>query len=73
MAIAHTRSRSSTSLFSTGWDNMPVRKGKSDKVIGENIQELTAAGKPRKQAIAIALGAAGYGKPKKPKKKPKGK
>ena len=52
---------------------MPIKKGKSDKVIGENIQELTAAGKPRKQAIAIALDAASYGKPKKPKKKPKGK
>lgn len=52
---------------------MPIKKGKSDKVIGENIHELTSAGKPRKQAIAIALDAAGYGKPKKPKKKPKGK
>lgn len=55
-----------------GFD-MPIKKGKYDKVIGENIQELTASGKPRKQAIAIAMDAAGYGKPKKPKKKPKGK
>lgn len=51
---------------------MPIKKGKSAKVISENIQELTKAGKPKKQAIAIALDAAGKSYSiKKPKKKGK--
>lgn len=45
---------------------MPLKKGKSDKVIGQNIGELMRAGKPRQQSIAIAMQKAG-------KKKPKGK
>ena len=34
---------------------MPLIKSKSDKAVGKNIAKETAAGKPRKQAIAIAL------------------
>jgi hypothetical protein len=34
---------------------MPLIKSKSDKVVGKNIAKEMAAGKPRKQAIAIAL------------------
>ena len=37
---------------------MPIRKGKSRKVISSNIRELRAAGKPQKQAVAIALSSA---------------
>jgi len=48
---------------------MPLLKGKSQKVIGQNIAtEEKLGGKPHKQAIAIALNEArksGY----KPKKK----
>jgi hypothetical protein len=33
---------------------MPLRKGSSQKVISENIRTEMRAGKPRKQAIAIA-------------------
>lgn len=36
---------------------MPVKRGKSRKVISENIRELSRT-KPRKQAIAIALDTA---------------
>jgi hypothetical protein len=34
---------------------MPLQKGKSDEVIGANIEKLVSEGKPRQQAIAIAL------------------
>lgn len=37
---------------------MPLKKGKSKKTIGENIKREVAAGKPRKQAIAIAMNTA---------------
>lgn len=38
--------------------NMPLHKGKSKKVIGENIGEMEASGHPRKQAIAASLNMA---------------
>ena len=34
---------------------MPLLKSKSDKAVGKNIAKEESAGKPRKQAIAIAL------------------
>ena len=37
---------------------MPLKKGKSKKVIGENIKEMEASGHPAKQAIAAALSSA---------------
>lgn len=43
---------------------MPLKKGKSKKVIGENIATEIKAGKPKDQAIAIAMSKSG----KKPKK-----
>ena len=45
-----------------------LKKGSSKKVIGENIATEIRAGKPKKQAIAIAYSEAGKGR-KKPKKK----
>ncbi|MGJ7627208.1 hypothetical protein ACRQ3B_09135 [Citrobacter freundii] len=44
---------------------MPLKKGKSKKVIGQNIATEIKAGKPRDQAIAIAMDKAGKKKPKK--------
>lgn len=37
---------------------MPLTKGYSRKAIGRNIKAEEAAGRPRKQAIAIALNTA---------------
>lgn len=46
---------------------MPLRKGKSRKAVGQNITTEEAAGKPRKQAIAIAFSKAGMAKKKRKK------
>jgi len=43
---------------------MPLKKGKSKKVISENIKELRNSGRPEKQSIAIALSEARRGKKK---------
>jgi hypothetical protein len=48
---------------------LPLRKGKSDKVISENISELMHSGKPKKQAMAIAMSEAGRSKKDKKGKK----
>ena len=45
---------------------MPLKSGKSKKVISDNIAIEVRAGKPKDQAIAIAYSKAG-----KSKKKPK--
>jgi len=37
---------------------MPLVKSKSKKAIGENIKREEAAGKPKKQSVAIALNVA---------------
>lgn len=38
---------------------MPLKKGRSKKVISENIREMMHSGHPQKQAIAAAMRQAG--------------
>lgn len=52
---------------------MPLKTGRSNEVISENISELVNSGYKRRQAIAIALDKAGKSlKDKKKSKKKKG-
>jgi len=38
---------------------MPLKSGKSNAVIGQNIKKLVDEGRPQKQAVAIAYSNAG--------------
>lgn len=48
---------------------MPLKKGRSKKVISSNIRELRHSGRPEKQSIAIAMSKAGKSSGKRAKKK----
>lgn len=53
---------------------MPLHKGSSKKVVGENISEMIKSGHPKDQAVATALSEARKSGVKIPKqKKPKAK
>lgn len=43
---------------------MPLKSGKTNKVISQNIKTEMTAGKPQKQAVAIAMSKSGKSKKK---------
>ena len=43
---------------------MPLKRGSSKKTIASNIRAERKAGRPQKQAVAIAMRTAGKSKPK---------
>ncbi len=48
---------------------MPLKEGKSKKAVSANIKELVKSGRPRTQAIAIALDKAGISRELKDRKR----
>ena len=56
MTLTASESRFSVRLWS---GEMPLKTGRSKDVISQNIKTEMAAGKPQKQAVAIALSNAG--------------
>jgi len=47
---------------------MPLKSGKGKKAVSQNIRTEMKAGRPQRQAIAIAMSKAGLSKKKKGKK-----
>lgn len=52
-----------------GEENMPLKKGSSEKTVSSNISKLREEGYPQKQAVAIALESSGKSYKDKGKKK----
>lgn len=48
---------------------MPLKSGSSKETISDNISELVHSGRPKRQAVAIAMSKAGKKKPKLKRKK----
>lgn len=48
---------------------MPLKKGRSKRVISQNISELIHSGKPKSQAVAIAMERAGKSRKRRRKRK----
>jgi len=43
---------------------MPLKRGRSDKAVSQNIRKLVKEGRPQKQAVAIAMRVAKRARPR---------
>ena len=48
---------------------MPLKKGRSKKVVSKNVSTLVHEGRPQAQAVAIAMSKAGMSRKKKKRRK----
>jgi hypothetical protein len=58
------KSSRSSRILQNKEDTVPLKKGTMQSIISENIKTEMRAGKPQKQAVAIALNVARKSKPK---------
>ena len=69
LPIGEGHEKDEEAIQEEGLLKMPLKKGSSKNVVSENIKTEINAGKPQKQAVAIAMNKAGKSKKSKRKRR----